>query len=432
MKKNFFIKICEALNQGAKYNLKTNSIELNLSGIKAILASSSITDPIMIDRIENTCKLVAKDACHIIKNNSASFSNISNDVYSKLESISRDIGSKGYLQSTIYAKSALNKSINNSGLEYDFRQRIEEKITAVFNAMQEQDLENLNLNINSLQCISVALAQYINDMQLPTWFGEIFLQRIANNEAAEKNLKIIKSIESDVSLNDAQRQVIGDKTKEFYDISSIIAQNNALLFKIENDIDSKRSAVQKVQNDLEKFMSTVADGVILKFLQEHNKAILPIIKDLEISINQIPQHLDEIEKIDEYYKDVKIKIDPLEKIFSKVMEFEGVLGIKSLIYRDKILNIEKVLNDFISVLEIERVKIASCNQSAIPEEMLIWERSTWQSFKTSCANFSKWFIGDTHNKIYGYADGVEELRRAIADLPETQIILPSIDLYITG
>lgn len=437
MKKELFLQISATLVKGVKYNLEKQSVELNLSLIRSSLKKTGINNDVS-QRIENACKLIAKDICYSIKNDSTSFYGMSSNLHSELESISRDIGSTGYLQSTMYARSSLSKSINSCDLEDSFRKQIEAKVEAVYSGMQKDDMKSLISGLNSLKEISISLTQYINDMKLPAWFAELFFQKINNRSVAESNLECVRSIDIDINLDDGSKQEIKEKIQqsitEAYRVKSVIEKNNELLSKIENDIDSKRSAVKNVQNKINKFLSTVADGVILKALQADNKAILTQIKSLDIAIQSTPQYFDSVEKIDEYYLSIKDSKSSVSQIFKTVLEIEKSLGVTSSTYGDKIRNIEKALDNFLSALEIEKVKIENCVSSAIPEGMLTWERSGWQSFKTFFADFSKFFIGDYHTKVYGYPEGVEELRRAIESIPDSEIKLldnhTAEDLYV--
>ncbi len=429
MRKELFTIITEALKRSTEYNLKTHSVELKLSQIKNVLSDAGIKDS---QRIENACKLIAQNVSHEIKNNITSFSNLHTNLHFELESASREISSTRYLQSTMYTKSSLNNSIKNCDLEDGFRKRIEEKVELVCNNINKDDSKDVIIGVNSLKEISNSLTQHINDLELPTWFGEIFFQCINNDKAANANLESIRSIETSIDLDDAKKQAIQKCLGDAYNVKTTIEKNNELLKRIEYDIDSKRSGIKNLQSNLTKFMATVADGVVLKILQENNKSILTQIKSLDIALQKTPQYFSNSEEIESYSQGIAEMRMPISQVFRQVFEAEKDLGIKSLTYGNKIRDIEKSLDELYAKLEIEKVKIANCVHSPIPEDILIWERSGWQSLKTSWANFSQFFTGhEIHTKIYGYPEGVEELRRAIEDLPEDTIKIHG-DLYIAA
>jgi ferritin-like metal-binding protein YciE len=60
----------------------------------------------------------------------------------------------------------------------------------------------------------------------------------------------------------------------------------------------------------------------------------------------------------------------------------------------------------------------------IKKDIFIFERSAWQTFNTFIANCSKFFIGNAiHCNIYGYGDGVEEIRREIDNMSSDEVEL---------
>ncbi len=319
----------------------------------------------------------------------------------------------------------LNTLLDNDIIEDSgFVEKIKTSIDRVYSAIAQGEIDNeIPGACRQLNTCIENLRHYKDNIKLPSCVDELFVRQENNKAAVEKNVECIKELKGKVSVVSFEdKNSLGDHFHLFFnhskDLQDAMSKNNNLLSRIENEMNAKKDAASRVINAFEKFQSVVSDLVILKYLASNDHAIDSKLESFITSL-KLPEELSSVSLINNQLKILKefsIK-DEMQTI--KILE--AALDLKSSLW-SKLNKINESIAKINQSLEIHRNKLLSNEKSPIPESIFVFERSDWQSFKTFFANCSKFFIGDvSHCALYGHPDGVEELRRAIYDIPDDTI-----------
>ena len=348
-------------------------------------------------------------------------------VQSETDWIANNILRAGFMQPTIFAKQELAKSLANSGIDGPLNESINSAVERIFQTFKNHDLDGSLEAFSEINKISQGIEQYIKDMELPTWFGEMFLRKTLNISVGYNNSSAIKDLSSkfkniSYKLDDATRaeveSLIRQCEKNSNSVEEALQSNNYLLSKIETDIGGKKYSAEKIHGSLQAFKASVANSIIMMFLQQDNKDLGHKMQEFSTALRNTPKYFDSVEKIDEYIQnidEVYSKSD-VESFINRTVDLENKLGIKIAISQ-KVQQIPSMFTNLKQELITQKNLIMQNSHSPIASEDVQWDRSSWQSFKTFCASVSMFFIGDSlHTSIYGYASGVEELRRCAEEV----------------
>lgn len=436
--KKVFELLRECLRASTKYNTQKKEIELNVSKLNQKvdvvldnLGTNKSKKESLKQHIKIACEKIADEVTYTSKDNLKSFSGMILKVQSDTSWIANNILRAGFMQPTIFAKQELAKSLANSSIDGPLHDSINSVIEKTFQSFKNYDLDGSLEAFSEISKISQGIEQYIKDMELPTWFGEMFMRKTLNITVGYNNSSAIKDLSSKLKnishkLDDATRveveSLIRQCEKNATSVEETLQSNNYLLSRIDTDIGGKKYSAEKIHGSLEAFKTSVAASITMMFLQDENKAFGHKMQDLSTALRNTPKYFDSVEKIDEYIQsinEVYTKSD-VEGLVHGITDIENKLGVKlgvKITIAEKIQQIPSMFTNLKQELITQKNLIMQNSHSPIANEDVQWDRTGWQSFKTFCASISKFLIGDSlHTSIYGYASGVEELRRCAEEI----------------
>lgn len=427
--KKVFELLKECLRSSVKYNTQKKEIELNIPKLNQKidivlenLASNKAKKDSLKQHIKIACEKIAEEVTYTSKDNLKSFSGMILKVQNETDCIANHMLRSGFMQPTIFAKQELTKSLTNSNIDGPLNESINSVVEKVFQSFKSSDLDGALESFSELSKISQGIEQYIKDMELPTWFGEMFLRKTLNITVGYNNSSAIKDLSNkfkniSYKLDDSTKveveSLIRQCEKNASSVEETLQNNNYLLSKIETDIGGKKYSAEKIHASLESFKAPVAASIIMMFLQQDNKDVGHKMQEFSTALRNTPKYFDSADKIDEYIQSVNevYSRTNIETTIQRIIDIENKLCVKSNISQ-KIQQIPSMFENLKQDLITQKNLIMQNSHSPIASEDIQWDRTYWQSFKTLCASVSKFFIGDSlHTSIYGYASGVEELRR---------------------
>ena len=430
MREKFFHEVGKLICSNATYNSDYNSIEVEKNKIRSAL--EDIT-PAIVGKIIFAAERIAAEQSLRIEKESGSLTCNLPDVKMSLDSLANTIFRFGYLQSSIFSKENLFEKLSAAGIEdSDLVEKIKISVDKAFYSLKDGSIdEDIPSASSDLKICLENLKYYKDHIKLPEWLGEIIVRQDNNKVVAEKNMECIENLKGKVSITseysiDSLEKAFNYCFENASDLREALSKNNDLLSRIEIDMVAKKRAAEVVIDAFEKFQYSIADGVILKYLQSDNKILGYKLKSLAESL-QSQEELNSVTIVEEQLK--ILKEFSLKNEIRDINLLEAAIGLKSSL-GIKIRDINKDLVDLAKALNAHKQKLIDNSQSPILESIFIYERSVWQSCKKGFANFSKFFIGhDNHVNLYGGTDGVEELRRAIDEIKDHEI--SAIELEIS-
>lgn len=415
----FFQVLSLAIRSSAKYNTTKQLVEINDTtlNLKLNLILQHLSTDCDKNLIKNVVKFsaqkLADDTIYHLEQDASSFLRAQSDLTLSIDGLAMTIDRIGYLQSTIFTKMRIENLIKNTTDNFN---NVESIVDKVFNNMRDDNVTQMRKSLYEIDKVSTSLNQYLKDMELPEWLGEIIARKNSNLEVVNKTVSNIEATQRGI-LNEynseSVQNALNSCVENAYAVKSEININNDLLTKIELDISKKQTLVQNIISALSSFKMTAADGFILKILQSNDKVLSTSLNKLSAVIGETPKYFDTVESIDTYIAKIHAVMNEtqVESILNNALNIESQLDVQTRcgdVIRGILNNVENLEN----ALLIQKNDMLSSISSPIHESAIIWERSTLQSFETFFANISKSIIGESnHVQYFGNADCVEELRR---------------------
>jgi hypothetical protein len=373
MRQKLFDEISSIISVSASYNQESKVVQIDTNNIRIALRNIK---PVTVDKIIFAAELIAKEQSSRLQYNALTLAKNSQDLKLSLASFSNIILKSDYLESSILAKDKLCSTIKDSfGIKENLFENVKDIVNKVYGEMEEMKV------ITNTQ-----------DISIPKTFSQ--LQTSLNNLV-------------------------------LYNISSLYVstQNHDKKHNVSYQIEANK--VQQVINELQEFQLAVSNEIMLKYLQCHDKNFTYIAQAFAEELHSSTE-LNTVTAID-------MELNCLER-FTSSDEMQGLKFLKTSLNKDIYCNIfSNVELGLSKQLTIIDEQISSLKESLvihkeqfmpIKKDIFIFERSAWQTFNTFIANCSKFFIGNAiHCNIYGYGDGVEEIRREIDNMSSDEVEL---------
>ena len=449
-----------AIRSSAKFNNEKHAIrieygKLNKSVENVLKLTQCKSDhKKLIERIKSASEKIIKETVSNMKKDDESFIGSLKSFNSNIDLVLNSLdGKTGFLQGTLFAQKTLIGAVNQSSINQDLTARIQQIISEMIDVLNAPKPKLLQVKeaLNNVSSLISSLQQYADDMELPTWFGELFLNKVNNSLVSNTNASSMQKINTSFdtltrdlmnfkkSLHDdvleARLQSIIDQSHVVQNnisqakinaenISTAMQHNNNLLNRIESDIGYKKNMMQKVVDAAKEFKIAAQSAIILRHVRD--KFEVEELKNLKITVNNMPKYFDSVTSIGDYQKDVKESSDLILACVENLKNLEKEINAKTNV-AEAFYNIEKAINNLnASLADQMRAIDKNGSNSGIPASAFSWERSGWQKFKNFFAIISQSIIGESlHISIYGHPSGMEILRRTsekIADIaPENTI-----------
>jgi len=427
--KNIFELLRECLRASTKYNIKKKSLEINHQKLNKKI--DTVLDAIgcpykkkgdIEKHIKLACVKIVDEAMILQKDEDMSFARSISKIQESVQNNSNIILRFGYLQKSIFAKELLLKSLDKDSkiIPKFITNNTTDLIERIFYEMQF-DTSNCIQSFKELDGIIKNLDQYIKDIKTPDWYPEISYQQQANINLGYDNLNSMEKVDKKISdildmtgVNPDTKNAIKSSMDCATKVQDVMRQNNELLSKIALYIGAEKTSSQNVHEYLKKFQVAVAEGLVLKCLQSNDKILGKELQKLYIALQKPLKEFDTVEKIDLYMQSIEdtYASSKIDKVIEEVIDIEMQMSFETDIGK----RIKELPEIFLSLkVDLVRHKNAIEKREGTTIEIsdIPWERNGLQSFSTFFSSISKFFIGEQlHVAIYGYADGVEELRRA--------------------
>lgn len=395
-----FHEIAILILESCSYNRQKRCIDIDTENIKSVL---SHVNQSTVSRIINIAERIALDQSLKIERSESNLQ--CNDLKKTLYSLVSTILEFDPFESVKLHEAALIEQINSNYInDKDLTLKIRDSVNNAFGLLMDSSLDqdNTPLILSNLKITHEQLKCYKENMKVSDWLEEIIVRQVKNKAVIEQNLQCIEELKGKASIIAVYEEEVGNFVQNADDLREVINQNSNLLSRIEREIQEQLSKVEKFIVSFEAFQLSIADGIIVKLLEDDNilsYKLQPLSNALSSEFN------DQIENLTPYSFKAELK---------QINLLEVLIGSKSSL-GNNLRDIDKKLTDLKHCLVLYQNEILY----PIPEEIFIYERSTWDNWKASLASFSEFFIGhDNHVKIYGLPDPIEELRRLADDNPE--------------
>ncbi len=446
-----------AIRASAKFNNEKHAVKIeygkfnkNINDVLKLIGYENNKQK-LIDRIKIAAEKIADDVVYDMKNSDTSLVGSINSITNNISTASNALdGRMGLLQGVLFAQQNLLHAMHDAVINRDLSAKIQKTTSETIDVLNlpKAKLNDITTALKNTSDLTSALQQYVDDMQLPTWFAEIFLRKTSNLLVAGNNSSAANSLHTsfkDLSnkihalqhnLDDgakaqlqdviAQQNVLESKISKIVQqsdyVSDAMESNNELLARIENDTSYKRNQMQKVVNTTKEFINAAQEAVVLRYVRD--KFSEEEFNNLKTVISNIPKYFESINDVKNYQYNVKHAFDLISASIDHLKTLEKSINAHTKT-ATAFYNIEQAMHNINVNLDKQVKSIEKQGSSAIPEEMLCWERSGWQKFKNFFANASQFIIGeDLHVTIYGHPSGVEMVRRAAEKIVDNVAIQP--------